>query len=88
MVSFQVKKPTLKYEYDEKQEEIYLNSLKRAFKRSLTDGYFSFLIYDAVNDQVRSYADVWNSARQSGFQVCTRISQVIIHKNDTKKMRN
>ncbi|XP_028178398.1 YLP motif-containing protein 1-like isoform X1 [Ostrinia furnacalis] len=68
-----VKKPTLKYEYDESLEESYLNSLKRAFKRSLTDGYFNFLIFDAVNDHLRSYADVWNYARQNGFQVyvCT-----------------
>ncbi|XP_047997835.1 YLP motif-containing protein 1-like isoform X2 [Leguminivora glycinivorella] len=68
-----VKKPSLKYEYEAKSEETYLNSLKRAFKRSLTDGYFNFLIYDAVNDTLRSYADIWNYARQQGFQVyiCT-----------------
>ncbi|XP_041981133.1 YLP motif-containing protein 1-like isoform X2 [Aricia agestis] len=68
-----VKKPLLKYEYDEHLEESYINSLKRAFKRSLTDGYFSFLIYDAVNDQLKGYADIWNFARQNGFQVyiCT-----------------
>ncbi|XP_050343990.1 YLP motif-containing protein 1-like isoform X2 [Nymphalis io] len=68
-----VKKPSLKYEYDEKSEEIYLNSLKRAFKRSLTDGYFTFLIYDSVNEQLKSYADIWNFSRQNGFQVyiCT-----------------
>ncbi|XP_060804052.1 myb-like protein AA isoform X2 [Amyelois transitella] len=68
-----VKKPSLKYEYDSKLEETYENSLKRAFKRSCTDGYFSFLIYDAVNDHLKSYADIWNYARQNGFQVyvCT-----------------
>ncbi|XP_069360058.1 YLP motif-containing protein 1-like isoform X4 [Maniola hyperantus] len=68
-----VKKPSLKYEYDEKLEENYMNSLKRAFKRSLTDGYFTFLIYDAINDQLKNYADIWNFSRQCGFQVyiCT-----------------
>ncbi|CAK1582832.1 unnamed protein product [Parnassius mnemosyne] len=68
-----VKKPSLKYEYDQELEETYMNSLKRAFKRSLTDGYFSFLIFDAVNEQLKSYADIWNYARQNGFQVyiCT-----------------
>lgn len=66
---FQIKKPLLKYEYDVQSEETYTNSLKRAFRRSLTDGYFSFLIYDAVNDQLRSYADIWNFSRQNGFQV-------------------
>lgn len=69
ILSFQIKKPSLKYEYDEKLEETYMFSLKRAFKRSLTDGFFTFLIYDAVNDQLRSYADIWNFARQSNFQV-------------------
>ncbi|XP_072929858.1 uncharacterized protein [Epargyreus clarus] len=68
-----VKKPSLKYEYDENLEETYMSSLKRAFKRSLTDGFFTFLIFDAVNDQLRSYADIWNFARQNNFQVyiCT-----------------
>ncbi|KAF9424265.1 hypothetical protein HW555_000658 [Spodoptera exigua] len=68
-----VKKPTLKYEYDASYEESYLTSLKRAFKRTLTDGYFTFLIYDAVNEQLSCYADIWNYARQNGFQVyiCT-----------------
>ncbi|KAG6440995.1 homeobox protein 2 isoform X2 [Manduca sexta] len=68
-----VTKPTLKYEYDKNLEDAYLTSLKRAFKRTLTDGYFSFLIFDAVNDQLKHYADVWNNARQNGFQVyiCT-----------------
>lgn len=46
-----------------------MTSLKRAFKRSITDGYFTFLIYDAVNDQLKSYADIWNFSRQNGFQV-------------------
>lgn len=68
-----IKKPTLKYEYDDSCEETYQNSLKRAFKRSLTDGYFSFIVYDAVNDTLKSYADVWNLSRQNDFQVyiCT-----------------
>ncbi|XP_022826444.1 YLP motif-containing protein 1-like isoform X1 [Spodoptera litura] len=68
-----IKKPTLKYEYDASYEESYLTSLKRAFKRTLTDGFFTFLIYDAVNEQLRCYADIWNFARQNGFQVyiCT-----------------
>ncbi|KOB70911.1 putative YLP motif containing 1, partial [Operophtera brumata] len=68
-----VKKQSLKYEYDAASEETYTNSLKRAFKRSLTDGYFSFLIYDAANISLQNYADIWNFSRQSGFQVyiCT-----------------
>ncbi|CAK1543072.1 unnamed protein product [Leptosia nina] len=67
------KKPSLKYEYDAASEETYITSLKRAFKRSITDGYFSFLIFDAVNDQLKCYADMWNFGRQNGFQVyiCT-----------------
>ncbi|KAJ0176152.1 hypothetical protein K1T71_008326 [Dendrolimus kikuchii] len=68
-----VKKQTLKYEYDEESESTYLTSLSRAFKRSISDGYFSFLIFDAVNDQLKNYADIWNYSRQNGFQVyiCT-----------------
>ncbi|XP_047508220.1 uncharacterized protein LOC125051733 isoform X3 [Pieris napi] len=80
-----VKKPLLTYEYDEKLEETYIASLKRAFKRSITDGYFSFLIFDAVNDQLRSYADMWNFSRQNGFQVyiCTmELDPQICHKRN------
>ncbi|XP_022112361.2 YLP motif-containing protein 1 isoform X2 [Pieris rapae] len=80
-----VKKPLLKYEYDGQLEETYITSLKRAFKRSITDGYFSFLIFDAVNDQLRSYADVWNFSRQNGFQVyiCTmELDPQICHKRN------
>ncbi|XP_013136278.1 PREDICTED: YLP motif-containing protein 1-like isoform X2 [Papilio polytes] len=68
-----VKKPTLKYEYEANMEESYLNSLRRAFKRSITDGYFTFIIFDAVNECLNSYSEVWNYARQHGFQayVCT-----------------
>lgn len=72
-IYFQIKKPTLKYEYDASYEESYLTSLKRAFKRTLTDGFFTFLIYDAVNEQLRCYADIWNFARQNGFQVCKKL---------------
>lgn len=77
MTLLQIKKPSLKYEYDQELEESYLNSLKRAFKRTLTDGYFTFLVYDAVNEQLKSYADVWNFARQNGFQVCLCLNHVI-----------
>ena len=59
----------MKYEYDESLEGTYMTSLKRAFKRTITDGYYTFLIYDAINDQLKGYADIWNFARQNGFQV-------------------
>ncbi|XP_039756820.1 uncharacterized protein DDB_G0284459-like isoform X2 [Pararge aegeria] len=67
------KKPSLKYEYDETQVENYMNSLRRAFKRSLNDGFFTFLIFDAINDQLKSYAEIWSFGKQKGFQVyvCT-----------------
>ncbi|XP_068629593.1 putative uncharacterized protein DDB_G0281733 isoform X2 [Battus philenor] len=73
-----IKKPSLKYEYDQDLEESYMNSLKRAFKRSITDGYFTFLIFDAVNEHLKCYADVWNFSRQNGFQVyiCTMEADV------------
>ncbi|KPJ06542.1 YLP motif-containing protein 1 [Papilio machaon] len=73
-----IKKPSLKYEYEQQMEESYMNSLRRAFKRSITDGYFTFIIFDAVNEYLKSYADVWNFSRQHGFQVyvCTMEADV------------
>ncbi|XP_013172902.1 PREDICTED: uncharacterized protein LOC106121689 isoform X1 [Papilio xuthus] len=73
-----IKKPSLKYEYEKHMEESYLNSLRRAFKRSITDGYFTFIIFDAVNESLKCYADVWNFSRQHGFQayVCTMEADV------------
>lgn len=57
------------YEYEECMDLAYRQSLERAFKKTITDGYFPFIILDCVNDKVKYFAEMWSFAKQKGFQV-------------------
>lgn len=57
------------YEYEECMENAYRMSLFKAFKKTVTDGYFPFIIVDNVNDKVKYFGDMWSYAKQNGFQV-------------------
>lgn len=57
------------YEFEAGMEESYKNSLLRSFKKTITDGYFPFIIVDNVNDKVKYFGEMWSFAKQNGFQV-------------------
>nr|XP_023029814.1 YLP motif-containing protein 1-like isoform X1 [Leptinotarsa decemlineata]XP_023029816.1 YLP motif-containing protein 1-like isoform X1 [Leptinotarsa decemlineata]XP_023029817.1 YLP motif-containing protein 1-like isoform X1 [Leptinotarsa decemlineata] len=57
------------YEYEAEMEESYRSSLLKSFKKTITDGYFSFVIVDNVNDKVKHFGEMWSFAKQNGFQV-------------------
>ena len=57
------------YEYEPHLEESYRLSLIRSFKKTITDGYFSFIVVDNVNQRVRNFGEMWSFAKQNGFQV-------------------
>ncbi|KRT83513.1 hypothetical protein AMK59_3142 [Oryctes borbonicus] len=57
------------YEYEECMENTYRVSLFKAFKKTITDGYFPFIIVDNVNDKVKYFGEMWSFAKQNGFQV-------------------
>lgn len=68
-----VKRKEMVYEYEEGMEESYRQSLLKAFKKTVTDGYFPFIIVDNVNEKVKYFGEMWSFAKQNGFQVyvCT-----------------
>lgn len=57
------------YEYEEAVESSYLASLAKAFKKNITDGYFSFIILDSINEKISDYDDMWSFAKTKGFKV-------------------
>lgn len=75
--SLQVQKTNMVYEYDVKNEENYLMSLRRSVKKSINDGFYSFIIFDADNESHNRYADIANYAKQNGFQVMFYLSNYL-----------
>lgn len=57
------------YEYEAEMEESYRTSFVKSFKKTITDGYFPFVIVDNVNDKVKYFGEMWSFAKQNGFQV-------------------
>ncbi|XP_077291589.1 uncharacterized protein LOC143915051 isoform X2 [Arctopsyche grandis] len=73
------KKREMKYEYDESMEAVYISSLAKAFKRTIADGFFPFVIVDSINDQYDHYAEMDNIAKQYGFKVYICEMDVDVH---------
>ncbi|XP_057651072.1 YLP motif-containing protein 1-like isoform X1 [Diorhabda carinulata] len=57
------------YEYEADMEESYRQSFMKSFKKTITDGYFTFIVVDNVNDKVKHFGKMWSFAKQNGFQV-------------------
>ncbi|XP_030747239.1 YLP motif-containing protein 1-like isoform X2 [Sitophilus oryzae] len=64
-----VKIKEMVYEYEAEMEETYRMSLIKSFKKTITDGYFNFIVVDNVNQKVKNFGEMWSFAKQSGFQV-------------------
>ncbi|XP_075388103.1 YLP motif-containing protein 1 isoform X3 [Tenrec ecaudatus] len=64
-----VKKKVMEYEYEAEMEETYRTSMFKAFKKTLDDGFFPFIILDAINDRVRHFDQFWSAAKTKGFEV-------------------
>ncbi|KAL3265982.1 hypothetical protein HHI36_010171 [Cryptolaemus montrouzieri] len=64
-----IKMKDMVYEFEAEMEESYRTSLMRSFKKTITDGYFPFIIVDNVNDKVKYFGEMWSFAKQNGFQV-------------------
>lgn len=50
-------------------EETYRTSMFKTFKKTLDDGFFPFIILDAINDRVRHFDQFWSAAKTKGFEV-------------------
>ncbi|CAN8251851.1 unnamed protein product [Cochlearia groenlandica] len=61
-------KKVMEYCYEPEMEEAYRSSLLKAFKRTLEDGAFSFVIVDDRNLRVADFAQFWATAKRSGYE--------------------
>ncbi|GMJ05739.1 hypothetical protein HRI_004243100 [Hibiscus trionum] len=64
-----VKKTIMEYCYEPEMEEAYRESMLKAFKRTLEDGIFSFVIVDDRNLRVADFAQFWAIGKRSGYEV-------------------
>uniref|UniRef100_A0A182RD96 YLP motif-containing protein 1 n=1 Tax=Anopheles funestus TaxID=62324 RepID=A0A182RD96_ANOFN len=59
------------YEYDAEMEDIYVQNLIKAFKRTISERLFNFVIVDCCNHMLETYCEFHNYARSNGFKVYT-----------------
>ncbi|KFK27999.1 hypothetical protein AALP_AA8G458600 [Arabis alpina] len=63
-----VVKKVMEYCYEPEMEEAYRSSMLKAFKRTLEDGAFNFVIVDDRNLRVPDFAQFWATAKRSGYE--------------------
>ncbi|CAD5115541.1 DgyrCDS4507 [Dimorphilus gyrociliatus] len=59
----------LMYDFDGKMEKAYAESLLKAFRKQIDNGYFNFIVVDAVFDKTDLLDRFWSYAKVKGFQV-------------------
>uniref|UniRef100_A0A671MYK2 YLP motif-containing protein 1 n=1 Tax=Sinocyclocheilus anshuiensis TaxID=1608454 RepID=A0A671MYK2_9TELE len=64
-----VKNKVLEYEYEPEMEDTYRSSMLKTFKKTLDDGFFPFIILDAINHKVKYFDQFWSAAKTKGFEV-------------------
>lgn len=64
-----IKKKVLEYEYEPEMEDTYRSSMIKTFRKTLDDGFFPFIIIDAINDRVKYFDQFWSAAKTKGFEV-------------------
>ncbi|KAF7078916.1 hypothetical protein CFC21_083262 [Triticum aestivum] len=65
----QLTKKAIEYCYEPEMEETYRSSMLNAFKKTLDEGNFTFVIVDDRNLRVADFAQFWASAKRSGYEV-------------------
>ncbi|XP_072961711.1 uncharacterized protein [Typha angustifolia] len=65
----QLTKKVIEYCYESEMEEAYRSSMLRAFKKTLDEGIFTFVIVDDRNLRVADFAQFWAIAKRSGYEV-------------------
>lgn len=64
-----VTKKVMEYCYEPEMEEAYRASMLKAFKKTLEEGIFTFIIVDDRNLRVADFAQFWAVAKRSGYEV-------------------
>uniref|UniRef100_M8CC97 YLP motif-containing protein 1 n=1 Tax=Aegilops tauschii TaxID=37682 RepID=M8CC97_AEGTA len=65
----QLTKKVIEYCYEPEMEETYRSSMLNAFKKTLDEGNFTFVIVDDRNLRIADFAQFWASAKRSGYEV-------------------
>ncbi|XP_020250187.1 uncharacterized protein LOC109827589 [Asparagus officinalis] len=65
----QTTKKVIEYCYEPEMEEVYRSSMLKAFKKTLDEGNFTFIIVDDRNLRVADFAQFWAVAKRSGYEV-------------------
>ncbi|XP_027917175.1 YLP motif-containing protein 1 isoform X2 [Vigna unguiculata] len=64
-----VTKKVMEYCYEPEMEEAYRSSMLKAFKKTVEEGVFTFIIVDDRNLRVADFAQFWATAKRSGYEV-------------------
>ncbi|XP_071902447.1 uncharacterized protein [Coffea arabica] len=64
-----VMKKVIEFCYEPEMEEAYRSSMLKAFKKTLDEGVFPFVIVDDRNLRVADFAQFWATAKRSGYEV-------------------
>nr|XP_026695911.1 YLP motif-containing protein 1 isoform X2 [Ciona intestinalis] len=64
-----VKQKIFEYEHEPEMEQTYRASLLKSFKKTLDDGFFTFVILDSINEKVEHFFEFYQAAEQHGFNV-------------------
>nr|XP_004299395.2 PREDICTED: YLP motif-containing protein 1 isoform X2 [Fragaria vesca subsp. vesca] len=64
-----VVKKVMEYCYEPEMQEAYRSSMLKAFKKTLEDDVFTFVIVDDRNLRVAEFAQFWAIAKSSGYEV-------------------
>ncbi|KAL9227383.1 hypothetical protein vseg_003074 [Gypsophila vaccaria] len=63
-----VTKTVIEYCYEPEMEEAYRSSMLKAFKKTLEEGVYTFVIVDDRNLRVADFAQFWAIAKRSGYE--------------------
>ncbi|XP_078482548.1 uncharacterized protein LOC100179562 [Ciona intestinalis] len=64
-----IKQKIFEYEHEPEMEQPYRASLLKSFKKTLDDGFFTFVILDSINEKVEHFFEFYQAAEQHGFNV-------------------
>ncbi|CAB3373981.1 Hypothetical predicted protein [Cloeon dipterum] len=63
-----IKSKEMKYEYEAEMEEAYRQSLVKAFRKTIDEGFFPIIVVDCVNDKVKHFEEMWHYASSKGVK--------------------
>ncbi|XP_065333706.1 YLP motif-containing protein 1 isoform X2 [Cloeon dipterum] len=63
-----IKSKEMKYEYEAEMEDAYRQSLVKAFRKTIDEGFFPIIVVDCVNDKVKHFEEMWHYASAKGVK--------------------